>query len=450
MKLPKTKNIKIGVVSLGCDKNRIDTEVMLSTLKNGGYQITNDPSEADVIIVNTCAFLSESRRESIDTILEMFHHKENGTCKKLIVTGCLGQKFGKELFDELDEADAIVGTNEYDNICQIVEKTLNGERNLYNGSNVCLTFGDRILTTPSHFAYLKIGDGCNNFCSYCLIPYIRGRFRSVPMEKIVAQAKSLTAQGVKEFILVAQDTTKYGADLYGKPKLVELLQQLSKIKGVKWLRLLYCYPELTDDRLLNEIATNDKIAKYIDIPLQHVNDGILKAMNRHSSKAEIELLFNKIAAIEPKINVRSTFICGFPGETSRTVEEMKEFLTEFRMRNVGFFAYSKEEGTVAARLPQQVSERLKNSYVKQLYKTQYAVLKSLQEEDIGKTYECVVDEFQNTQDNYFIYKGRTQFMAPEIDGIVYIYSSKELPIGSFVNVKITNALEYDLIGEVTE
>lgn len=440
--------IKVGVVSLGCDKNRVDTEVMLKNLQAGGYEITSDPSLADVIIVNTCAFLESSRRESIDTVLEMFHHKDEGRCKKIIVTGCMGQLFGKELLAGLDEADAIVGTNEYANICEIVQATLQGERKLYNGSNVCLTFGDRILTTDKHYAYLKIGDGCNNFCSYCLIPYIRGRFRSVPMEQVVQQAQDLVAQGVKELILVAQDTTKYGADLYGEPKIVELLQRLSQIDGVKWLRLLYCYPELTDEKLIREIETNPKIAKYLDIPLQHVDDRILKLMNRRSNSAQIRALFDRLQNSNPNIAVRSTFICGFPSETQETVDEVKQFLLKYKLRNVGFFAYSREEGTVAAKMENQVAERTKKAYVKQLYKTQYGVVAQLQQQDIGKVYECVIDAFSNEEDGWFVYKGRTQFMAPEIDGIVYVYSKRKLEEGQFVDVKITNALEYDLIGEI--
>ena len=445
-----TTPIKIGIVSLGCDKNRVDTEVMLQNLRQGGYEITSDPALADVIIVNTCAFLESARKESIDTVLEMFHHKEDGTCKKIIVTGCLGQRFGSELLAELDEADAIVGTNEYQNICQIVAETLSGERKLYNGSNVCLTFGERMLTTPKHFAYLKIADGCNNFCSYCLIPHIRGRFRSVPMEEVVREAQSLASHGVKEFILVAQDTTKYGQDLYGEPKLVQLLRALSAIEGVKWLRLLYCYPELTDENLIREIETNPKIAKYIDIPLQHVDDGILRAMNRHSTEDGIEKLFERLNNSQPKISVRSTFIAGFPGETAETVQKVENFLLKYKLRNVGFFAYSREDGTLAAKMPNQVSSRTKQAYVKRLYKTQYKVISQLQNEDVGKVYECIVDEFSNKQEDTYVYRGRTQFMAPEIDGIVYVYSAKPLVAGQFVNVKITNSLEYDLIGEVVE
>lgn len=434
---------------MGCDKNRVDTEVMLSNLRQGGFEITSDPAQADVIIVNTCAFLESARKESIDTVLEMYHHKQ-GVCKKIIVTGCLGQKFGQELLDGLDEADAVVGTNEYENICQIVNETLSGSRKLYNGSNVCLTFGDRVLTTPKHFAYLKIGDGCNNFCSYCLIPYIRGRFRSVPMQQVVAQAKILAEQGVRELILVAQDTTKYGQDLYGEPKLVELLRALSDIDGIKWLRLLYCYPELTNEELIKEIETNPKITKYIDIPLQHIDDAILKAMNRRSTAHGVENLFQRLSLSDPKIEVRSTFIAGFPGETPETVRKIEEFLTKYKLRNVGFFAYSKEDGTLAAKLENQVSERTKQAYVKRLYKAQHKVLNQLQKQDVGKTYECVVDGFVNTEGDFNVYVGRTQFMAPEIDGCVYIYSRKQLDEGQFVNVRITNNLEYDLLGEVAE
>lgn len=434
---------------MGCDKNRVDTEVMLANLQRGGYEITADAANADVIIVNTCAFLESSRKEAIDTVMEMFHYKDNGSCKKLIVTGCLGQKFGKEIFDGLDEADAVVGTNEYQNICDIVAETLAGNRKLYNQGNPCnITFGERVLTTPSHFAYLKLGDGCNNFCSYCLIPYIRGRFRSVPMEQVVEQATKLAAGGVKELILVAQDTTKYGSDLYGEPKLVELLRQLSKIDGIKWLRLLYCYPELTDEKLIREIETNPKIVKYIDIPLQHVNGAMLKAMNRRSTAEGVRILFDRLEKSTPKIQVRSTFICGFPGETEETVQEVAQFLQKYRLRNVGFFAYSREEGTVAAKMPNQVHAAKKKAYVKQLYKVQHSVVAQLLQNDIGKVYECVVDQFSNKEDNFYVYKGRTEFMYPEIDGVVYIYSAKPLNDGDFVNVKMTDVLEYDLIGEV--
>ena len=403
---------------MGCDKNRLDTETMLAILSAGGYEITADAQQADVIIVNTCAFLQSARQEAIDTVLEMAHLKENGACKKIIITGCLGQKYGKEVLESLTEADAVVGTNEYQNICQIVENTLYGQRKLYNDSNPCMTLSQRVLTTPKHYAYLKIADGCNNFCSYCLIPHIRGRFRSVPMEQLVAEAKQLVEGGVGELILVAQDTTKYGADLYGQPRLTQLIQALSAIDGLHWIRLLYCYPELCDEQLLQEIERNPKVAKYIDIPLQHVDNGILKAMNRKSTAEGVDKLFARINSSQPKIEARSTFICGFPGETPDTVAEMQAFLQKYRLRNVGFFAYSKEDGTPAAKMPNQVPERTKQKYVKQMYQIQYKIMQQLSKNDVGKVYECVVDQFAEQNGAEYVYQGRTQFMAPDIDGAI--------------------------------
>ncbi|MCH5152947.1 MAG: 30S ribosomal protein S12 methylthiotransferase RimO [Clostridiales bacterium] len=439
---------KIGVVSLGCDKNRVDTEVMLANLVQGGYEITSEPSEADVIIVNTCAFLESARKEAIDTILEMANFKRDGHCQKVIVTGCLGQKFGDELYRDLYEADAIVGTYEYDKICDIVAETLDGNRNLYRGCNEGVTFGARILTTAPHVAYLKIADGCDNYCTYCLIPYIRGRYRSITLESAVGQARELAEKGVKELILVAQDVTRYGKDLYGAPKLVELIRELSQIQGIQWIRLLYCYPELMTDSLLEEIVHNPKVVKYVDIPLQHVNDGILRKMNRRSNGESIRILFDKL--MQKGISVRSTFICGFPGETNETIAEVDEFLRSYKLRNVGFFAYSREEGTAAAKFDCQVSARTKQRYVKKLYATQYAVANELNQSDVGKTYDCIIDESDGKDGEYYLYKGRAYFMSPEIDGCVYVTSRKPLEIGSMYPVKISGVLEYDLTGEIVE
>ena len=437
-------NTKVGVISLGCDKNRIDTEVMLANLAKGGYQITNIQDDADVLIVNTCAFLQSSREEAIDTILEMAHLKE-GTDKKIIVTGCLGQKFGEEVYEGFPEVDAVVGTNDYDKICEIVGSVLANKRDLYVNCNDTITFGDRILTTLPHVAYLKTSDGCNNFCTYCLIPYIRGRFRSVPMEDIVAHAKSLAENGVKELILVAQDTTRYGKDLYGEIRLVQLLRELSAIENIHWIRLLYCYPELMDDALIDEIASNPKIVKYVDVPLQHVDDTILKRMNRRSNYANICTLFDKLA--DKGIAVRSTFICGFPGETKESVELICDFLKSYKLRNVGFFAYSREEGTKSYAFKGHLPKRTKERYVAKCYKVQQKVVQELNASDVGNVYECVVESLQEERDGKYFYMGRTYFMAPEIDGNILIISDEKLPIGSFCDVKITNALEYDLIGE---
>lgn len=438
---------KVGVVSLGCDKNRVDTEVMLANLVAGGYEIVSDPQSADVIIVNTCAFLESARKEAIETVLEMANYK-SANCKKVIVTGCLGQKYGEELYKDLYEADAIVGTYEYDKICDIVADALKGERKIYNSCDNGLTFGSRILTTAPHVAYLKIADGCDNFCTYCLIPYIRGRYRSVAMQDVLDQARELAAKGVRELILVAQDTTRYGKDLYGKPRLTELVRAISQIDGIKWIRLLYCYPELMDDELIDEIASNPKIVNYVDIPLQHIDDAILRKMNRRSDERSIRELFAKLA--ERKIAVRSTFICGFPTETDQTVSKLEGFLQQYRLRNVGFFPYSREEGTAAAKFADQVSERTKQRYVQRLYKTQQAIAEQLNREEIGKVYQCVIDSYDGFDGKYYLYRARTYFMTPEIDGIVYVASEKQLRIGDFYNVSINGAQEYDLRGDVVE
>lgn len=438
---------KVGVVSLGCDKNRVDTEVMLANLVAGGYEIVSDPQSADVIIVNTCAFLESARKEAIETVLEMANYK-SANCKKVIVTGCLGQKYGEELYKDLYEADAIVGTYEYDKICDIVADALKGERKIYNSCDNGLTFGSRILTTAPHVAYLKIADGCDNFCTYCLIPYIRGRYRSVAMQDVLDQARELAAKGVRELILVAQDTTRYGKDLYGKPRLTELVRAISQIDGIKWIRLLYCYPELMDDELIDEIVSNPKIVNYVDIPLQHIDDAILRKMNRRSDERSIRELFAKLA--ERKIAVRSTFICGFPTETDQTVSKLEGFLQQYRLRNVGFFPYSREEGTAAAKFADQVSERTKQRYVQRLYKTQQAIAEQLNREEIGKVYQCVIDSYDGFDGKYYLYRARTYFMTPEIDGIVYVASEKQLRIGDFYNVSINGAQEYDLRGDVVE
>lgn len=441
-------SIKIGVVSLGCDKNRVDTEVMLANLVGGGYEIVSNPEIADVIIVNTCAFLESARKEAIQSALEMASYKTIGKCKKVIITGCLGQKFGEDVFNELYEVDAVVGTENYADICDIVADALKGERKLYQSCADGITFGSRILTTAPHVAYLKIADGCDNYCTYCLIPFIRGRFRSVEMDKLVEQTEELASKGVKELILVAQDVTRYGKDLYGEYKIAELVSKLSEVKGIEWIRLLYCYPELLDDKLIDEIVENDKVVNYVDIPLQHVNDEILRKMNRRSNGKSIRELFDKLAA--KGIQTRSTFICGFPYETKQTVQEVESFLLQYKLRNVGFFAYSREKGTAAYKFDCQVPARTKQSYVKKLYKTQFKIANQLNRSDVGKVYKCIIDEKPEFNDGKYFYVGRTYFMSPEIDGQVFIVSQKELTVGEFYDIKITGAVDYDLLGEVVE
>lgn len=445
---------KIGIVSLGCDKNRVDTEVMLANLVKGGYEIVSEPELADVIIVNTCAFLESARKEAIQSALEMASYKTSGRCQKVIITGCLGQKFGEDVFDELYEVDAVVGTENYNDICDIVADTLKGERKLYHSCAEGITFGSRILTTAPHVAYLKIADGCDNYCTYCLIPFIRGHFRSIEMDKLIEQASELALKGVKELILVAQDVTRYGKDLYGEYKITALVRRLSEIKGIEWIRLLYCYPELLDDKLIEEIATNDKVVKYVDVPLQHVNDEILRKMNRRSNGKSIRELFDKLT--NKGIQVRSTFICGFPYETRATVQEVEDFLLKYKLRNVGFFAYSREDGTAAAKMDKQVPARTKQAYVKKLYSAQYKVVSELNKKDVGQVYNCVIDDFGEVLDSYdpreelYFYKGRTYFMSPEIDGVVIVVSKTPLCLGEFYNVRITDTYDYDLIGEVVE
>ena len=439
------KQTIVGIVSLGCDKNRVDTEVMLGKLKQGGYSVTQQPEEADVIIVNTCAFLQSSRQEAIDTVIEMSHYKQD-KCKGIIVTGCLGQKFGDEVYKLLDEADAVYGINDYDSICQVVEEVVKGDRvKRISPNSRYILEGERVLTTPSHYAYLKIGDGCDNYCSYCLIPYIRGRFRSRTMESVVEEARQLVGSGVKELILVAQDVTKYGADIYGKPQIVELIQQLSTIEDLRWIRLLYCYPELVDDNLLNEVVNNPKVVKYLDIPLQHVDDFILKKMNRRCSEEGVYKLFDKINSPQTKIDVRTTFICGFPYETEQSHLKVKNFLQKYRLRNVGFFAYSREEGTAAYNMP-QVHHSTKKRMVDRLYKLQHEIAVKLNRETVGTKQLCIIDE--QLEDDVYI--GRTQFMSPQIDGVIYIHSNNKLNPGQFVEVNVTGEAEYDLFGEVNE
>ena len=433
--------IKIGAVSLGCDKNRVDTEIMLQKLSSNGYEIISEPDKADVIIINTCAFLEAARKESIETVLDLSTLKNDESNKKIVVTGCLPELYGKEIYENLTEADCVCGTN-FD-IVDAVKQTLNGERIHMPPTPRKKTVEPRLITTPIHYAYLKIADGCDNFCSYCLIPKIRGNFFSYPLEQLVAQAESLTAKGVSEIILVAQDVTKYGFDLYGKPQLVELLRKLGNIKNLKRIRLLYCYPELVTDELLDEIQNNEKICKYIDIPLQHVDGEILKRMNRKSNEISVLKLFEKLTQNYPEIKVRSTFICGFPGETKQQHNKIKAFLSKYKLYNVGFFAYSQEDGTSAAKMPEQINEKAKQKRVKELYLTQSKIVSRLNKSFKGRIVECVIDE-----DAGDFYIGRTEFQSPEIDGITKIYSKKPLLTGEYVSVKIVGYDKYDLIGEI--
>lgn len=436
---------KVGVVSLGCDKNRVDSEIMLYNLQKGGFEITGDPSDADIIIVNTCAFIESARQESIDTVLEMSRYKK-GKCKKLIMTGCLPQRFISEMFDEFTEVDGFLGTNDYPDIVPFI-KGLDKRCYKVSPNTARVEEGERIVTTPGHYAYLRVADGCDNFCTYCLIPSIRGKYRSRQMEHIVDEAEALVAGGAKELILIAQDLTKYGVDLYGERKLVALIKRLSQIEGLVWIRLLYCYPELIDDALIEEIATNDKVAKYIDIPLQHSNDNVLKRMGRRSTKKDLLRLFDKLRAKIPDIAVRTTFILGFPGESQADFEYLCDFVTTQKLSNVGFFTYSREDGTAAAKMKDQIAEEVKKQRLEKLADLQYEIVCQNNKHAVGKQMTVVIDDIISRSGEKYIYKARSQYNAPDIDGCVYVTSDKMLNTGDFVNVVINGYADYDLKGE---
>lgn len=423
---------KIGFISLGCDKNRVDLEKMIFNIKSAGFEIVNDPEKANIILVNTCSFLESSRLESIENIVEMGEFKSKNL-EKLIVTGCLNELKITDLNSSLPEVDAFVNVKDNDKIVSTIFK-------LYNLNYFEDIKDGRTLTTPNHYAYIKIAEGCNNFCSYCLIPYIRGRYVSRPIDNIISEAKNLSDLGVKELILVAQDVTKYGVDLYNKKRLVDLLKGLSNIDGIKWIRLLYCYPEEIDDELINEIKVNPKIVKYLDIPLQHVSNKILKSMNRKSTKEKIIDLFNKLKSNIPEMALRTTFILGFPGETESDFEEILDFIKEFKINNVGFFKYSREEGTRAFDFDNQIDEDTKQERLEVASQLQFDIQNKFLDNFISKTFDVLIDE---SNLNYSI--GRFYGQAPLIDGVVVI--NEKLDEGKFYKIKITNKSDYDLIGE---
>ncbi len=433
---------KIGMISLGCDKNRVDSENVLAMLINNGYELTQDPSEADIIIINTCAFIKSAVKESIDTILDMAEYKKDRDVK-LIVLGCFAERYADEAEVDLPEVDAFVGVNSYaqlpyilDGIC--ADRVVSTETPAEHPK-------ERVLTTPAHYAYLKISDGCNNFCTYCTIPYIRGRYRSYPMEELVEEARRLADDGVRELIVVAQDTTRYGADIYGHPVLRELLGKLAELDFDK-IRLLYAYPELVTDELLDFIANEPKMAKYIDIPLQHISDNVLKAMNRRNNKAQAVELMRKIRNKYPEITVRSTFIVGFPGETEEDYNELKEFISEGLITYAGFFAYSREEGTVAHDMKNQITAKVKKAREKELSKLQSVVIARNQSVYVGKTLDVVYEGIDYNKGKFY---GRTEFQAPDIDTKVLFTSDFPLEVGNVYKVNIESA-DFNLIGKTVK
>lgn len=423
---------KVGFISLGCDKNRVDLEKIIFDIKAFGFEIVNNPEDANIIIINTCAFLESARMEAIENILEMSGFKRSNL-EKLIVTGCINELNYSDLQSSLPEVDAFVNIKDNEKIINII-------CNLYNINEKFNPTNGRMLTTPNYYAYLKISDGCNNFCSYCLIPYIRGRYKSRTIEDIIDEANTLADSGVEELILVAQDVTKYGFDLYGKKSIIQLIRELSKIEKIKGIRLLYCYPEEIDDELISEIRDNEKVIKYLDIPLQHVSDKILKMMNRRSTKANIINLFNKLKKEIPQIVLRTTFILGFPGESDEDFYEIIDFIRTQRINNVGFFKYSREEGTRAFDFENQIDEDTKQERLNIASQEQYYIQSSLLDECIGKVYEVVIDE---SYEDYSI--GRYYGQCPQIDSCIYI--SEKLEIGNVYKIKIYDKSDYDLKGE---
>lgn len=433
--------MRIGAISLGCDKNRVDTEKMLSRLVGGGHTLVGSEEEADVIIVNTCAFIDKAKEESIDEILSAIAAKNAGKGKKVIVTGCLAQRYADTLKKEFPEVDAILGIADYDAILKTIKDVEDGEKVL-NCANLDAFYSDRVLTTPYHYAYLKIADGCSNHCTYCAIPSIRGKYRSEKLEDLICEAKKLSDDGVKELILVAQDVTRYGTDFDGKPHLIELLDRLSKL-DFAWIRLLYLYPEMVDDALIEYVKNNDKIAKYMDIPLQHVDDDVLKRMNRRTDEKSIRELIAKLK--NAGIAVRTTFICGFPGETQEQFEKLEKFVKEVKFDYAGFFAYSKEEGTPADKLDGHLDESVKEERANKLRAIQEKIIKSRNKELIGSKIKVIYDDIDYDRQKFV---GRSQTQAPDIDNVTLFESDEEVRIGEFYDVEITGSDGIDLVGKV--
>ena len=435
---------KVGFVSLGCSKNLVDTEVMLKVLYDEGFEITPDESEAEIIVINTCGFIESAKRESIDYILELATLKAEGRCKYLIATGCLVERYREEVMAELPELDALVGVGSIKNIAEACRAVMRGEKYVsFEDKETAKLGGERILTTAEHTAYLKIAEGCDNKCTYCAIPLIRGKMRSRTIEDIVAEAKDLEALGVKELNLIAQDTSRYGLDLYGEYKLAALVRAITDATSIPWIRLLYCYPDKITDELIEEMRTNPRLVKYMDIPIQHISDRVLTRMNRHGGKALIEETVKRIRERIPGVVLRTTAMVGFPGETEEDFEELCVFVKEARFEHFGAFTYSAEEGTAAALLDGEVDEQIKQDRYDAIMQTQLLVNEQTIAELVGKTVTVLCDGFDTVAD---IYYGRTYRDAPDVDGRVYFKSNKRVRAGQFVEVEVTEALDYDLVG----
>ena len=439
--------MKILFISLGCDKNLVDTEVMLGMLASRGYEMTNDEQEADIIVINTCCFIHDAKEESIQNILDMAEYKKNGSAKALIVTGCMAERYRQEILDEIPEVDEVLGTTAYDRILDAVDAALAGQHEVMTANLDALPLPEtkRLVTTGGHFAYLKIAEGCDKHCTYCIIPKIRGEYRSVPIEELVAQAKELAGSGVKELILVAQETTLYGVDLYGKKSLGRLLDALNEIPGLYWIRILYCYPEEIDDELIDAIIRNKKVCHYLDMPIQHSTDAILKRMGRRTNHDDIVAIVQKLRERIPDICIRTTLICGFPGETEEMHEELMQFVNDMEFDRLGAFTYSPEEGTPAETFKDQVDEEVKLAWQEKVMELQQEVSYDKNETLRGEELYAFI-EGKVADENAYV--GRTYRDAPGIDGYVFIHTDETLVTGDFVKVRITGAYEYDLIGEI--
>ena len=435
---------KVGMISLGCPKNQVDGELMLEKLSKNGFEISSTVEESDIVIINTCGFIEDAKREAIETILETAEYKKAGIISAIIVTGCLAERYQDEIIKEIPEVDSVIGIGADRDIVKVVQKASLGiSTSFFPSKDLLQLEGERMLSTPSHWAYLKLSDGCDNKCSYCAIPLIRGEYRERSVESILDEARLLAKKGVKELILIAQDTTKYGKMLYGEYKLAELLKELVKIDGIRWIRLYYCYPDRITDELIDVIAKEDKICPYIDIPLQHCNEQVLRNMNRNGSYASLKALLNDMRSRIPNLALRTTFMVGFPGETDEQFEELCSFVKEMKFDKMGCFAFSPEEDTPAFELENQIDDDVKKRRAEILMDIQYSVTEQLNNEKIGKTYAAVIDSTAE-----YGYTARAYFDSPEIDSGIIINTDRSLNIGDFVNVKIVGYDGYDLIGEL--
>ena len=437
--------MKIGMVSLGCPKNLVDSEVMLGLIREKQLEITNDPAEADLIIVNTCGFIESAKEESINTVLQMAEYKQNGSCKYLVMTGCLGQRYADELFESMPEVDAIVGTDSFTDIGWVIDQVMAGKRLKHmeklESKNVAMP--PRMLTTPSYMAYLKIAEGCDNCCSYCIIPQLRGPYTSRPYDEVMAEAKALADSGIKELIVVAQDTTRYGEDSTGKLLLPQLLRDLNALEGIEWIRVMYLYPNNFTDELIEAFATLDKVCKYIDIPLQHASDRLLDSMNRYDTREQVETLLNKLRTRIPGITIRTTFIVGFPGETEEDFEELKDFVEKQRFENAGVFQYSQEEGTVAGAMENQIAPEVKENRYHELMALQAGISEEIHQKREEAELEVLVEGFDEDNLAY----GRSSHEAPDLDGTIFIENAEGLAVGDMVRVRILQGFTYEMVAE---